>query len=348
MNLRFALRRWLFAALFALVLANPGVAALAAENFAGDAAVDQFIAEMVARHAFDQGELAGYFSGLAPNPAVLRAIAPAAVPEQQRSWERYRARFLSPRQIAAGERFWQQNAASLARARALFGVPEEIVVAIIGIETAYGANTGRFGVMEALATLAFRYPPRAAFFRQELEEFLLVARANALHPPAVKGSYAGAIGIPQFMPSSLRRHAVDFDGDGRIDLLASRADAIGSAASFLAAHGWQADGPIAVRARVATDPAPWLALGIAPATSVEQFAASSISAISTISAPAAVAPTENAALIELMSPGQRSEYWLGFNNFYVITRYNRSSFYAMAVYQLASAIARSRAANGGS
>lgn len=322
--------------LAALLAALIPTSALPAASFADDPEVAAFVAEMRDRHGFDADWLQLRFARLGPNESVLRAIRPAAVPELQRSWERYRARFLNERRIAAGIRFWQQHAATLKRAAVLYGVPEEIIVAIIGVETEYGQNTGRFGVMQALSTLAFRYPPRAPFFRGELEQFLLLARENGFDPLVLKGSYAGAIGIPQFMPGSQRRYAVDFDGDGRVDLTQSAADAIGSVASFLAQHGWQAGGGVAVPVRVAADPAPLLALGIKPERPLAELIAGGVETDAD--------PATAGALIDLVTPDKETEYWVGFQNFYVITRYNRSSFYAMAVFQLAEAIRDGRRA----
>ena len=219
----------------------------------------------------------------------------------------------------------------LARARALYGVPEEVIVAIIGVETVYGRNTGGFSVFEALATLAFQYPRRAEFFRSELEQFLLMARENNLDPLSIKGSYAGAIGIPQFMPGSQRRYAVDFDGDERIDLSNSREDAIGSVARFLEQHGWQAGQPVTVPANLPGTPdATLIEAGIRPSLKVGDLLQRGIKANA--------APESTVALVDLVSPGRDTEYWLGFENFYVITRYNRSSFYAMSVFQLGEAL----------
>ena len=273
---------------------------------------------------------------------MLRAIRPAAVPELQRSWPRYRERFVNERRTRNGVRFWQENAAELARAEAIYGVPAQIIVAIIGVETEYGGNMGKFGVLEALATLAFDYPPRADFFRDELEQLLLLARENGVSPLEIKGSYAGAIGIPQFMPSSQRRYAVDFDGDDRIDLRQSSTDAIGSVARFLHLHGWRAQAPVAVPVSVEGDPGALVAAGIKPATPLRELAAQGV-----VGAPQAEPYGElPAALIDLVSPGQATEYWAGFDNFYVITRYNRSSFYAMSVYQLAEALRATREMQG--
>jgi len=192
-----------------------------APAFSDSAKVRQFIQDMHILNGFDAAHLTRQFASIRSNPTVLRAIQPAAVPELQRSWQRYRERFLNERRLTHGLRFWHENRADLIRAETLYGVPQEIIVAIIGVETEYGRNTGKFGVLEALATLAFDYPPRAAFFRKELEQFLLMARESGISPLEFKGSYAGAIGIPQFMPSSQRNFAVDFDGDDRMTCAAA-------------------------------------------------------------------------------------------------------------------------------
>ncbi|TXI75455.1 MAG: lytic murein transglycosylase B [Dokdonella sp.] len=293
------------------------------------------MAYMHERHGFDVSHLARQFTAVRPNAIVLRAIRPPAVPEKQRSWQRYRERFINARRVEGGRRFWLEHGATLQRAQAIYGVPPEIVVAIIGVETEYGRNMGSFGVFEALATLAFSYPPRAEFFRGELEQFLLLARESGVNPLELKGSYAGAMGIPQFMPGSHRRFAVDFDGDDRIDLRHSVSDAIGSVARFLQQHGWQAGAPIAVPASVSGDPSPLVAAGIKPALSLGQLATQGVVADDTLVSGDV---DRLAALIDLVSPGAPTGYWLGFDNFYVITRYNRSSFYAMAVFQLAEAL----------
>ncbi|MFT3960372.1 lytic murein transglycosylase B [Propionivibrio sp.] len=314
-----------------------------APAFADVPAVREFIAEMHVRYGFDAAHLTRQFASIRSNPAVLRAIQPAAVPELQRSWQRYRARFLNERRLTQGLRFWREQGAALARAEAIYGVPQEIIVAIIGVETEYGRNTGAFGVLEALSTLAFDYPPRADFFRGELEQFLLMARESGASPLAYKGSYAGAIGIPQFMPSSQRRFAVDFDGDDRIDLGGSAADAIGSVARFLSMHGWQPGGPVAVPAGVEGDAAALVAAGIKPSLPLREIRERGIVPLTIGAERFADAP---AALIDLVSPDQPTEYWLGFDNFYAITRYNRSSFYAMSVFMLAESLREARDAAG--
>jgi membrane-bound lytic murein transglycosylase B len=241
-------------------------------GFSQDPEVRAFILGMHEQHGFDVAHLTRQFAAIRPNATVLRAIRPPSVPEKQRSWERYRERFVNGQRIAGGLSFWQQHAATLQRAEAIYGVPPEIIVAIIGVETIYGQNMGSFGVLEALASLAFNYPPRAEFFRGELEQFLLLARENGVSPLEIKGSYAGAMGIPQFMPSSQRRFAVDFDGDDRIDLRHSNTDAIGSVARFLQQHGWQKGAPVAVPANVNGDPAALIAAGIKPSLTVGEMA----------------------------------------------------------------------------
>jgi len=325
MDLKHTLGTLLFAAFAGLSTAAPNTA-----NFASEPAVIDFAIDLEQRHGFQADDLLAQFAQTRPNAKVLQLIQPPSSP-LQRSWERYRPRFLNNQRINGGVRFWQENRASLTRASALYGVPEEIIVAIIGVETEYGRNTGNFGVMEALATLAFHYPRRADFFRTELEQFLLLARENDMNPLSIKGSFAGALGIPQFMPGSQRRYAVDFDGDNKIDLAGSVNDAIGSVARFLEQHGWQAGQAVAIPARSAGEPEhSLLEAGILPSLKVADLGAKGISADAD--------PEAKVALVDLVSPGRETEYWLGFNNFYVITRYNRSSFYAMSVFQLGEEI----------
>ncbi|MBL8417183.1 MAG: lytic murein transglycosylase B [Dechloromonas sp.] len=305
-------------------------AATPATGFASNPEVIEFARDLEQREGFDSGQLLEQFAQIRPNAKVLELIKPPASP-LQRSWERYRPRFLNERRINWGVQFWQENRIALARARATYGVPEEIIVAIIGVETEYGRNMGNFRVLEALATLAFYYPRRAEFFRTELEQFLLLARENGMNPLDIRGSFAGAIGIPQFMPGSQRRYAVDFDGDRKVDLYGSVDDAIGSVARFLEQHGWQAGQAIAVPAQSRGEPERNLIdAGIQPTLKVADLARQGITA--------AADPQAMVTLVDLVSPGRATEYWLGFDNFYVITRYNRSSFYAMSVFQLAEEI----------
>ncbi len=322
--------RNLLCAILAALLAGPPALAAEPRSFATEPAVIDFADYMARDYGFTTAELLAKFAATRPNSTVLKLIKPPATP-LQRSWERYRPRFINDQRIDGGVRFWQENRTALVRARMTFGVPEEVIVAIIGVETVYGRNKGSFSVLEALTTLAFHYPPRADFFRSELEQFLLLTRENGLDPVAVKGSYAGAIGIPQFMPGSQRRYAVDFDGDGRIDLYGSVDDAIGSVARFLERHGWKPGEPVAVPAVLNGPPDPRLIeAGIRPTLKVADLVQQGIRSTAE--------PEALVTLVDLVSPGLETEYWLGYENFYVITRYNRSSFYAMSVHQLAEAI----------
>lgn len=308
-----------------------------AEPYARRAEVRAFVEDMRVRHGFDAAALDALFRRTQPIPAVIKAIMPPRDPAV-RSWQAYRARFVEPRRIAAGRRFMQVHAEQLAAAETRYGVPAEIIAAIIGVETIYGKHMGRFGTFAALTTLAFDYPPRAELFRKELEELLLLAREEQRSPLSYTGSYAGALGLPQFLPSSRRRFAIDFDHDGRIDLAASPADAIGSVANFLAEHGWERDAPIAVVVAAAGDGVrALLDEGIAPRLTPAQMEVSRAGSLKLGAGDTAI-PERPAALIDLVTPDGATEYRLGYRNFYVITRYNRSSFYAAAVMDLAAAL----------
>ena len=274
-------------------------------------------------------------------PAVEQLVLPPAKP-QLRNWQAYRARFVEPRRIAAGQRFWDQHARTLARAEQVYGVPAALVVGIIGVETLYGQHTGRFRVLDALSTLAFDFPqahPRAAqrqqFFRDELGHFLQMTLGRGLDPVSIRGSYAGAMGLPQFMPSSWLQYAVDFDGDGHIDLLGNPDDAIGSVARYLQAHRWQPGQATHFGVQVPRDPdrlQQLLAPDILPTFSVQGAGLGA----------SARQHTGPLALVELRNGEAAPSYVLGTENFYAITRYNWSSYYAMAVIELGEAIAQSR------
>jgi membrane-bound lytic murein transglycosylase B len=329
---RFAqVRRGLLGLALCLCLARPA-GALAATPYNKREDVRQFIAEMVEKHGFVRKELNLLFSRATFQPSVIKAITPPLEP-QARSWQAYRGLFLTRERIEAGAAFRARHAEALARATELYGVPEEIIVAIIGVETVYGRNTGSYRVIDALSTLAFDYRPRAEFFRAELENYLLFARDAGIDTLGLRGSYAGAIGIPQFMPGSYRRYAVDHDGDGRQDLSGSFADAIGSVANFLKAHGWEAGRPAAFTASVQGERFRKLVdAGIKPTYRFGDLEAFGVRAGGEVEAQAPC------ALIELETPGEASEYLVGLTNFYVLTRYNRSSLYAAAVLELARAV----------
>jgi membrane-bound lytic murein transglycosylase B len=290
--------------------------------------VQAFVRELAQRHGFQEKDLKRVFSRVQRVEPVLEAISRPA--ERVRSWEEYRALLVTERRIAEGVEFWRRYSRTLERAQRKYGVAPEYVVAIIGVETFYGRNTGNWRVVDALTTLAFDYPPRSGFFRSELESYLLLARDAGVDVFSMRGSYAGAMGIPQFMPSSARSYAVDFDGSGKIDLQKSRSDAIGSVANFLKQHGWQRDADVLVEARVAGEA--WRAFAdgrLEPKHSLVALRQAGIEFDSPQPAGAA------AALIELASAERPSDYRIGLRNFYVITRYNRSAFYAAAVADLA-------------
>ena len=322
-----------------LLACGSAAQAAASAPFVSRPEVRAFIQEMVERHRFVQRELEFVFSRARREPAILNAIQPPA-PKDRRPWEAYRAIFVNDRHVQAGSQFWRAHGASLERAQRAFGVPEEVIVSILGIETFYGRNTGRWRVVDALATLAFDYPPRAEFFRGELANYLLLARDSGIDVFSVYGSYAGAIGIPQFMPGSYLRYALDFDGDGVVDLRASAADAIGSVANFLKQHGWQANAPVMVAASVSGEGyKPFADGSVDPKHPVAELAKAGVRIDGV--------PSETrAALIELENGDAPREYRIGLANFYVLTRYNRSSFYASAVMDLAAALRAARQPDG--
>ena len=295
--------------------------------------VRAFIKEMVQRHGFVERELVYLFSRTRRVDPVLQAISAPA--EKVRTWKEYRELLLTDKRLAGGLEFWNAHRPALERAEREFGVAPEYIVAIIGVETLYGRNTGRWRIVDALATLAFDYPPRAEFFREELVNYLLLARDEGLNVFATKGSYAGAFGIPQFMPGSARRYAIDFDGSGAIDLHRSPVDAVGSVANFLRRHGWQPGGAVLLEARVTgSDYAAYANGSLEPRHTV---AALKAAGVEPVGAPESLA-AEKAALIELATPGEPSDFRIGLQNFYVITRYNRSALYAAAVADLARSL----------
>ncbi len=294
--------------------------------------VQGFIRELVERHGFVETELERLFARARHEEAVLQAIQTPA--ERVKSWREYRATFLDERRVSAGVAFWATHRKTLERAERAYGVPAEYVVAIIGVETFYGRHTGKWRVVDALATLAFDYPPRAGFFRGELENYLLFVREKNLDVFSVRGSYAGAMGLPQFMPGSARRYAVDFDRDGKVDLRRSPADAIGSVANFLRQHGWRRGGEPMFAARVSGEAWRELGEGLEPRRPIEEWLAAGVE----VDKLPAEAATQPAVLVELLTPGEAADYRLGLRNFYVITRYNRSAFYATAVNDLAHAL----------
>ncbi len=290
-----------------------------------------FIQEMVQKHGLPEEELVRWFAQTSIRHDVLAAIRS---PKEALPWHRYRELFVTQPSAERGARFWREHAQTLARAEREFGVDAATIVAILGIETQYGRNGGRYPVMETLATLMLEYPRRGSFFRRELEQYLLLTREHKFDPLALRGSYAGAIGVPQFIPSSYRRYAIDFDNDQRIDLVGSYDDAIGSVASYFKQHGWQQGTPVIADVELDGELIAWLAkLGDRPVVPIRYLLGYGVLPLDYGNID------QSAALIRLEEPG-RAVYRLGYNNFYVITRYNRNHNYAMAVYELARSIRR--------
>ncbi len=291
------------------------------------------IDELVQQHRFDRQYLQQLFARVELKPGVIERITR---PAEALPWHRYRNIFVKEKRIRQGVEFWNAHADTLARAEREFGVPAEIIVAILGVETRYGRHRGGFRVMDSLTTLALDYPRRSKFFTRELKEFLLLARQEGFDPLAIVGSYAGAMGKPQFIASSYHRYAIDFDGDGVRDLLDNTADAIGSVANYLKRHGWRSGQAVATPAFVQGEAyKAWVKQGIKPRLTLAEGRRYGVRWEGDLSLQA------KAALIELEQP-DGFEYWLGLDNFYVITRYNHSQLYAMAVYQLAQAIRQLR------
>ncbi|WP_240162442.1 lytic murein transglycosylase B [Glaciimonas sp. PAMC28666] len=318
-------------------------------NFGQWKTVSAFIDQMVATNGFTRAELEAVFKKTRLVDSAIQLMKPGP-PGKPKNWAAYRARFVEPIRIKAGVKFWNAYSDALARAEAQYGVPAEIIVGIIGVETVYGRNTGNFRVMDAITTLAFDYPDtptreaRMAFFRKELESTLLFARESNIDPFSLLGSYAGAIGWPQFMPSSIRQYGVDFDGSGKIDLRNSPIDAIGSVAHYLQVHGWKTGEPIVFPATVSTDTSSenrWQAFigqGLEAKFSLDDLTAAGV--VST----AALAGNSNMlfGLVDLQNGTAPTEHWLGTDNFFAITKYNRSFFYAMSVIDLGRAVRAAR------
>lgn len=296
--------------------------------------VRAYIDQMARQHGFDRRKLSKLFAQVKTQPSALRAMS--APIEQPPKWYEYSASLLSDTRVERGLDFWRDNEPALVEAESEFGVPPEIVVAIIGVETFYGRVSGRYRVIDTLTTLAFDYPRRAEFFRKELTDFLLLCREQHLSALEPRGSFAGAMGLPQFMPGTFRDYAIDFDQDGRIDIWHDASDSVGSVANFLLWHGWQRHEPVLLPAQV--DNAEVLRLlngGISDRRALHEWEQDGVRVGEGL--PESGAADSPAALVMLEQPAV-SSYWLGFNNFYVLTRYNRSRLYAAAVWQLAEKI----------
>ena len=300
-------------------------------------AIEAFVAEMVAKHDFDPRELTDILQQAKRSERILKAMSRPA--EKAKPWHEYRKHFLTQERISGGIEFWNLNADTLIQASETYGVPAEISVAIIGVETAYGRIVGRDRVVDALTTLAFHYPnknaKRMTYFRAQLRHLFLMSREQNLDPLSLLGSYAGAMGIPQFMPESYRKYAVDFNNDGNRNIWQDRIDAIGSVANYLKSHGWDRGKPIVISAVASVDDAQGLLSdNLKPHRRISEYNSLGIQ-------PSA--GTNDALAALFMLEGEAApEYWLALNNFYVIMRYNPRTKYAMAVVKLAKAIRDAR------
>ena len=285
---------------------------------------------LVSEHGFSKPELTAVFKDAEHQPRIVEAISRPK--ERTLKWYEYRRIFLQEPRIEQGAAFWRENEAVLEAARESFQVAPEYVVAIIGVETRFGRIMGSYRVLDALSTLAFDYPPRAEFFRNELTEFLLLVREEGRTAGEFKGSYAGAMGYGQFIPSSYRHYAVDFDGDGARDIWTNTTDAIGSVANYFAEHGWRAAGAVVVPAKVAQ---PNL---VAAVTNQGLALNETVGRLRELGVEVTGVPAAAKAALLRMELEHGVEYWVALHNFHVITRYNRSRMYALAVHQLSQAI----------
>lgn len=306
-------------------------------DIAGRKDVQAFIAEMVEKHQFDRDNLVKVFKQVETKKKIIEAITR---PAESKPWYQYRPIFMTEKRISKGVEFWAKHAETLQRAEEEYGVPAQIIVAIIGVESFYGKHKGRYRVMDSLSTLAFDYPKRSSFFKSELKEFLLLAREEKTDPLSLTGSYAGAMGKPQFIASSYRHYAVDFDGDGKRDLLDNTVDVIGSVANYFKRHNWQRGEPIAAPAQVVGKQfGKYVENGIKPKQPLSELFDNGVSVYHEYPL------SQASALISLESGSGKKgnrEYWVCFDNFYVITRYNHSELYAMAAFQLGNAIVEQR------
>ncbi len=308
------------------------------ETYDDNRLANEFIQEMVLEHKFTQAELAPLFVSATKKQSILDAISRPA--EKRLTWKEYRKIFVTETRTAGGVKFWEENKAILERAEAEFGVPAEVIVAIIGVETLYGKRKGTFRVIDALSTLAFDYPPRSKFFRGELKEFLLLSREQKQDPLVLTGSYAGAMGYGQFIPSSYRAYAIDYDKDGFADIWNNTEDAIGSVANYFKRHGWKTGQLVTVRSRVQKSYDDTLInKSLKPSNTLGELAEKGFK-------PVAPLKTLDAPATAMRLEGEwGTEFWIGLKNFYVITRYNHSRLYAMAVWQLSQKILEAKEAS---
>ena len=292
------------------------------------------IDEMVSEHAFDRQRLLDIFAEAKYQDSIVQLMDK---PAESKPWRDYRPIFVTNKRAQGGQAFMTEHRNTLARAEQQFGVPAEIIVAIIGVETRYGKHAGNTRVLDALSTLAFDYPRRSAFFRKELKAFLMLTRDEQIDPGSLKGSYAGAMGYGQFMPSSFLHYAIDFDGDGHRDIWNNPVDAIGSVANYFALHGWKTGEPVTSRAKFSGDAESidWVKgrRNLKPAYQLSELAGLGLVPRDELNGEQPATPIRFDGM-------KGNEYWIGLHNFYVITRYNHSALYAMSVYQLSQKIAK--------
>lgn len=294
-------------------------------DYADREEVREFVRELAAEEAFNEKELLSVFRHAKYKQTIIDAISRPA--EKRLTWAEYQDIFLTDRRLDRGLEFMQDNEAVLSAAEQEYGVPPHVVAAIIGVETMYGRITGSYRVLDALTTLSFDYPPRSKFFRGELKHFILLAREEKQMITDLKGSYAGAMGLGQFIPSSYRAYAVDFDDDGLRDIWGNKADAIGSVANYLHVHGWRRGERVTLEVDGAAVPGEIYNQSLKPSRSVGELIGLGMQTDVKLDPNASVSPMR-------LNGKQGEEYWVGLHNFYVITRYNHSKLYAMAVFQL--------------
>jgi len=315
-----------------LILLLPLVAGPCAQALdVADPEIASFIDSMVSDHAYDRGTLESVLQQARSQDTILEAIARPA--ERTKEWHEYRDIFVTSARVKAGADFWREHSEDLQRISEQTGVGVEILVGIIGVETYFGQITGNYRVLDALATLAFGYPPRASFFRGELEQFLLLVREEGMDPVDATGSYAGAMGRPQFMPSSYRAYAVDSSDDGKRDIWSDWADVIGSVANYFVRHGWRSNNQVVTQANLSPqwsgDPPENV---LRPEETVTSLSHQGVLFATDL-------PGDDKSQLLTLEGADGAEYWVGFHNFFVITRYNRSVMYALAVHQLGQEIA---------
>jgi membrane-bound lytic murein transglycosylase B len=318
-----------FRLVFLLLLFTGASSALALDVESPD--VKTFIDSMVSDHSYDRETLEDVLQQAKVQETILEAIARPA--ERTKEWHEYRDIFITDERVRAGATFWREHSEELQRISEQTGVSVEILVGIIGVETYFGRITGNYRVLDALATLAFEYPPRATFFRSELEQFLLLVREEGMEATDATGSYAGAMGRPQFMPSSFRAYAVDSSDDGKRDIWSDWSDVIGSIANYFVRHGWRKDDEIVTQAALSSQ---WQGKPpentLKPEETVTSLSHQGVLFVTEL-------PGDQQSQLLTLEGDDGEEHWVGFHNFFVITRYNRSVMYALAVHQLGQEIA---------